>query len=300
MIEPSRNAATPRLAYALTAGSAFAFGGVPLLAVELSRNGIGTPSLMFWRYCIALSLLLPLALVLRQPLAAGWRNGGRALFAVAVTLGTFQTFCYFQAVERMPTSVAVLVFFLYPLFALLVQRIGFGRRAAGVTIAACVLIGVGVALMVVGIRRLQDIALVDWSFAVLAPACYGVYVVLIARQTGRLQAVSGATFIQVGLLTGYAIVVATLGLTAPATPVDWARTVAVATIGSALPMLAVAYSLPRLGPAGFGVVSSLELVTVVLLGVWLLGEDLLVGQWLGVACVLAGILIYRPPRSPER
>lgn len=300
MNEPSRSAASPHLAYALTAGSAFAFGGVPLLAVELSRNGVGTPSLMFWRYCIALSLLLPLALLLRQPMAAAWRNGGRALFVIAFTLGTFQTFCYFQAVERMPTSLAVLVFFLYPLFALVVQRIGFGRRAAWVTVAACLLIGAGVALMVLGIRRLQDISLVDWSFAVLAPACYGVYVVLIARQTGRLQAVSGATFIQIGLLAGYALVVATLGLTAPATTVDWARTVAVATIGSALPMLAVAYSLPRLGPAGFGVVSSLELVTVVLLGVWLLGEELLFGQWLGVACVLAGILIYRPPRSPER
>jgi drug/metabolite transporter (DMT)-like permease len=40
--------------------------------------------------------------------------------------------------------------------------------------------------------------------------------------------------------------------------------------------------------------SSLELVTVVLVGVAFLGETLSAGQWAGIALVLGGIALYRP------
>jgi inner membrane transporter RhtA len=74
----------------------------------------------------------------------------------------------------------------------------------------------------------------------------------------------------------------------------WMHLFAIASIGSAIPMFIMAYSLPRLGAAGFGVMSSFELVTVVFFGVLLLGEELSSTQWIGVACVLAGMMIYRP------
>jgi drug/metabolite transporter (DMT)-like permease len=43
--------------------------------------------------------------------------------------------------------------------------------------------------------------------------------------------------------------------------------------------------------------SSLELVTVVVVGVMFLDETLSPGQWAGIVLVLGGILIYRPARS---
>lgn len=297
MNEPSRTPANPTLAFILAPSGAVAIGGVPYLAVELSRNGIDSPSLMFWRYLFALGLLLPLALLLRQPLASAWRNGGKPLLFTAFTLGTFQTFCYFQAVERMPTSVVILLFYVYPLFTLGVQCWWLGRRPPVLTLVACLLIVAGAGAMALGTARLQSVRLVDWLFAGIVPISYGIYVIVLARYTKAMPALTGATFIQIGLLSGYIVIAATLGLKVPNATADWGRTIAVATIGSALPMLALAYSLPRLGPAGFGVMSSLELVTVVALGVWLLGEGLTPGQWLGVGSVLGGILIYRPPRE---
>ncbi|MBL8700792.1 MAG: DMT family transporter [Alphaproteobacteria bacterium] len=297
MSDPRPRPTSTTLAFVLAPSGAIAIGGVPYLAVELSRSGVDSPSLMFWRYLFALGMLLPLALALRQPLASAWRNGGRPLLLTAFTLGTFQTFCYFQAVERMPTSVAILLFYVYPLFTLAVQRWWQGRRAPVITLAACLLIVAGAALMAVGTLRLEGVRALDWFFAGIVPVSYGVYVIVLARYTRVMPALTGATFIQLGLFGGYILVAATLGLKVPAGAADWGRAFAVASIGSALPMLALAYSLPRLGPAGFGIMSSLELVTVVVLGVWLLGESLSTSQWLGVACVLAGILIYRPPRE---
>jgi drug/metabolite transporter (DMT)-like permease len=269
-------------------------GAVPYLAVELFREGVDTRSLLFWRYLFALALLLPLVFVLRQPLVAAWRAGGRSLFLVSLTLGSFQTFCYFQAVERIPTSVAILFFYTYPLFALVLQRLFLARRAPRQTVLACAMIVAGATAMGVGSLPLAFSSPLGMFLAAIVPVSYGFYILLLARAAGKLPALSGATFIQLGLFCSYSILALFLGVKPGSDPSSWLRIVAVATLGSALPMLIMAYALPRLGAAGFGIMSSLELVTVVVLGVLLLGESLSSGQWAGIGLVLAGIVIYRP------
>jgi drug/metabolite transporter (DMT)-like permease len=269
-------------------------GTVPYLAVELFREGVDTRSLLFWRYVFALSLLLPLVLALRQPLRTAWRAGGRSLFLNSLTLGSFQTFCYFQSVERIPTSVAILFFYTYPLFALVLQRLLHARRASRQTAVACVMIVAGAGAMAVGSLPLAFSSPLGMFLAAIVPLSYGFYILLLARAAGKVPALSGATFIQLGLFTSYSLMALFFGVEAGSDMGGWLRIVAVATLGSALPMLIMAYALPRLGAAGFGIMSSLELVTVVVLGVLLLGESLSPGQWAGIGLVLAGILIYRP------
>lgn len=274
-------------------------GAVPYLAVELFRQGIDTRSLLFWRYVFALSLLLPLVLALRQPLAAAWRDGGRALFFTSLTLGSFQTFCYFQSVERIPTSVAILFFYTYPLFALVLQRLVYKRHAPPQTVFACVMIVAGAVAMGIGSLPLAFSSPLGMFLAAIVPVSYGFYIIVLARAAGRVPALTGATYIQLGLFCSYSLMSIVFGVKTGTDAWSWLRIVAVATLGSALPMLIMAYALPRLGAAGFGIMSSLELVTVVVLGVLLLGEDLSAGQWAGIGLVLAGIVIYRPAKDPE-
>lgn len=269
-------------------------GAVPYLAVELVRAGVDTRSLLFWRYVFALMLLLPLVVALRQPLRAAWHQGGRQLFLTSLTLGAFQTFCYFQAVERIPTSVAILFFYTYPLFALVLQRLLQGRRAPRQTVAACLMIVAGAVAMGLGSLSLAFSSPLGMALAAIVPISYGFYIIVLAGNAGRLPALTGATFIQLGLFCSYALLSLIFGVKAGGDVGSWVRIIAVATLGSALPMLIMAYALPRLGAAGFGIMSSLELVTVVVLGVLLLGEVLTHAQWAGIVLVLAGILVYRP------
>lgn len=273
---------------------AILIGAVPYFAVGLQRSGIDTASMLFWRYCFALSLLLPVALLVRQPLRAAWREGGRSLFLTSLTLGAFQTFCYFRAVEFIPTSVAVLFFYAYPLMTLFLQRVLQGRRAPAQTLFACLLILAGAGAMAFGALRQAELPLEGLVLAAIVPASYGFYAIRMARLAGRVPSLSGAIFIQCGLLASYAAMTMVSGLKAGGDAATWFHLFAIASIGSAIPMFIMAYSLPRLGAAGFGVMSSFELVTVVVFGVLLLGEDLSPAQWIGVACVLGGILIYRP------
>lgn len=276
---------------------AIMFGIVPFFVVGLVQSGIDTASLLFWRYLFAIAVLVPLALAMRQPLAAAWRGNGRGLFMTSLTLGALQTFCYFTAVEYIPTSIAILFFYCYPLMTLLLQRVLHGVSAPRSTLFACLLILGGAGAMAAGALGQVGIPVLGLLLAAAVPISYGFYIIRLTRFAHGVPAVPGAIFIQAGLLVSFGIGVAVTGLDFGRGFGDWSYLLAIATIGSALPMLIMAYTLPRLGPAGFGIMSSLELVTVVVVGVLFLGETLSAGQWVGIGLVLAGIGLYRPVPS---
>jgi drug/metabolite transporter (DMT)-like permease len=169
-----------------------------------------------------------------------------------------------------------------------------GRQAPVQTLFACLLILAGAAAMAHGALRQADLPIAGLLLAAIVPVTYGFYAIRMATLAGRLPSLSGAIFIQCGLLASYAAMTLATGLSAGGDAWTWLHLFAIASIGSAIPMFIMAYSLPRLGAAGFGVMSSFELVTVVFLGVLLLGEELSPTQWVGVACVLGGMMIYRP------
>jgi drug/metabolite transporter (DMT)-like permease len=73
----------------------------------------------------------------------------------------------------------------------------------------------------------------------------------------------------------------------------WARLFAIATVGGALQISSFAYALPRLSASGYSIIVSLELVTVTILGVAVLGEDLTLVQSIGIALVVIGIIVER-------
>jgi multidrug transporter EmrE-like cation transporter len=69
----------------------------------------------------------------------------------------------------------------------------------------------------------------------------------------------------------------------------------------AVAAVAQSYSMPRLGPPTYAIIANCELVTVVLVGVIVLGEQLTPTSALGGGLILGGILLHgwgrRPPRD---
>jgi drug/metabolite transporter (DMT)-like permease len=59
------------------------------------------------------------------------------------------------------------------------------------------------------------------------------------------------------------------------------------------------YSVPRLGPSSYAIIANLELVTVVTIGVILLGEKMTRERAGGGALIVTGIVGYGLLRKPE-
>ena len=69
------------------------FGFVPTLAMQLFHSGISVISLLFWRYLIAIAIMVAIAINTRQ--RASWRDGSWfRILVFAAVIGTAQSYCF--------------------------------------------------------------------------------------------------------------------------------------------------------------------------------------------------------------
>jgi drug/metabolite transporter (DMT)-like permease len=293
-----RNDGTLKAVLAAATGSTLV-GGVPMLAVGLYRDGMDAQSLLFWRYWIALSVLWPLAVWTSPSLGEDWRRAGRFLFLNGITLGVLQTYTYFRAVETIPSSIVVTIFFTYPIMTLAIEAVILRRRPGIGSVAAVGLVFAG-ALMAgwpnLSFEASEPIGLLC---ATATPIGFAVYILVAWRCTRDVSPFAAAAAIYSGLGCGYAVVVAMTGL---ALPTGWhgvGALLLIGIVGGVVQISAFAYALPRLSASGYSIIVSLELITVVVLGVLVLGETLTPVQGAGVVLVAIGIVtdrLLRPKR----
>lgn len=273
-------------------------GTVPALAIGLYGEGLQPASLLFWRYWMALCVLIPLAMWAGPGLAADWRRSGPALVANSILLGAVQTFCYFRAIHTVPSSIVVTIFFSYPIFTLLIDRFVLGQPLVAAKVSAAAVLIAGVVLMSWPRLSAMDSDPVGLMYAVASAVVFSVYLSISQRFTKNAAPFAAATFIYGGLAIAFAGVVAINGLQMPQSPNGWLRMIAIATLGGALQISSFAYALPRLNASGYGVIISLELVTVAIIGVTFLAEPLSAMQAIGLSLVIVAIIVDRMRRRP--
>jgi len=272
-------------------------GTVPMFAVGLYAQGMDVTSLLFWRYGIALTLLWPLALMTSPDLGTDWRRGGKGLYINGMLLGVLQTFTYFRAVQSLPSSIVITIFFTYPMLTLLIDRLVFGKRVLAASVAAVGLIFTGALLAGWPQLRLSTGDPVALICAIATPISFSIYIAIAYRFTSQTSPFAGAASIYSGLFTGYVLIAAFLGLTFPVGLQGWLSALAIGIVGGVIQISSFAYALPRLSAGGYSIIVSMELVTVVLLGVTVLGETLSLLQAIGIALVAIGIVTDRLART---
>ena len=272
-------------------------GTVPYFAIGLYKSGMDVSSVLFWRYWIALSVLIPLAWWTSPNLRAEWLGAGRGLFLNGITLGVAQTYTYFRAVQTVPSSVVVTVFFVYPMITLALDRYVYALHIRWQSIAAVTLIFMGALLAgwpSLGLGNADPVGLI----CVLAtPIIFSLYVAIAYRYTRQASPFASASAIYLGLGSGYTIVALLFGASLVPASSAWPSLVAIGLVGGAIQIASFAYALPRLSAGRYSIIVSLELVTVVLIGVFLLGEKLTPVQFAGIGFVAVGIVADRLVRA---
>lgn len=273
-------------------------GTVPYFAIGLYQAGMDVASVLFWRYWIALAVLIPMAWWTSPSLRAEWQRAGRGLFLNGLTLGVLQTYTYFRAVQTVPSSVVITVFFVYPIITLALDRYIFSIAVRWQSMAAVGLIFIGALLAgwpSLGFGNADTVGLI----CVLAtPVVYAVYIAIAYRYTRQGNSpFAGASAIYLGLGTAYAIVLGIFGMRFPHGIGEWQSLFMIAIVGGVIQIASFAYALPRLSAGRYSIIVSLELVTVVLIGVLLLGEKLSAIQLVGIGLVAVGIVADRLVRA---
>jgi drug/metabolite transporter (DMT)-like permease len=272
-------------------------GTVPYFAIALYRSGMDVASLLVLRYWIALAVLIPIAWWTSAGLRAEWAIGGRALFLNGLTLGMAQTFTYFRAVQTLPSSVVVTVFFAYPIITLALDRYLFAIRVRPSSVAAVGLIFAGALLVGWPSLGFGDADLIGILCTLATPLIYAAYIAIAYRFTAQGSPFAKASYIYLGLGCAYALVVAIFGMRWPAGIDEWRNITVIALAGGVISAASFAYALPRLSAGRYSIIVSLELVTVVVIGVAVIGERLALVQFVGVGLVCVGIIADRLIRT---
>jgi len=266
-------------------------GVMPLCARWLYADGLSAPSMLFWRYVLALVALAVAGRIIR----IGWRQAWQGLWRIILlggTLGAAQTLCFWESLKYLDTSIAVLLFYAYPVVTLALDRLFFNLpiRPFAVLCIAIILGGVGLITLPDFTGGTIDPRGLLW--AVPSPLVYACYLAINARLLRRYQPVIGAFGLFFGMAVTFGLTAAFAGLDVPQDPSGWLLLLFIAVGPGAMTMTLFSYSVPRLGASSFAILANTELVTVVMIGVMVMGEVMSAARAVGGALIVAGILAH--------
>jgi drug/metabolite transporter (DMT)-like permease len=274
------------------------------LVARAFHDNIPPLSLAFWRWSLALLLLLPfVAVPLWRQRAQLCQGGWRLLAVAALGVASYNSLLYTAAQSTAAINLA-LVNTCLPLATFLGAGLLLGdwptRRAwLGMAVAALGL------LLVIARGRWSNLASLSFNVGdlvmLLAVVVWALYTLLL-RRWARHLALPPLVLLGALMLLGvpmilpfYLIEYATRGGFAP-TPGNLGAIAYTAVFASLIAYLAWNHGVRVLGAAKATLVNYLMPVFTALLGWLLLGEGLQLYHWFGAALIFAGLLLATVPR----
>lgn len=270
-----------------TLASAFLFGFTPVL-VRLTYDG-GSNSVMsaLLRSALAMPLLFAILKLRRIPLAISRRN-----LRDVVLLGTFGTAATVLLInislQYIPVGLTTVIHCTYPFFVVAFSALLFREKPARITILSLLMAMAGVALFadVQGRAQILGVGLAFLSALTFA------FVMIFQYRSGLihlpplllsfwLSVVVSVDLLVFSLLTGT--------FTLQLTPSAWLYALIVAIFVSVIAFSLLQWGLARIGSAPASILSMLEPIVSVMMGVLVLGESMTLLKAAGCALVLLAV-----------
>jgi|GEM_PF-1043643 len=267
-------------------------GFMPILALQLYAEGISAPSMLLWRYALALLPLAAAMAILRLDLVAACRAGAWRIALTGATLGAAQTLCFWESIKTLDTSIAVLLFYTYPALTVAIERLVFRRKVRLGAVACIAVILFGAALIAGPGLRAGTIDPRGLAWAVPSPVFYALYLSLTSTMLRHHPPLIGAGCLYLGMLATFGAATLFLGLDMPENSATWWLLLFIGFGPGALTITLFSYSVPKLGPSSYAIIANVELVTVVAVGVLLLGERVTASRAVGGVLIIGGILAH--------
>jgi drug/metabolite transporter (DMT)-like permease len=265
--------------------------GIPYLLIRIAVREVAPPALVFFRTAPAALLLLPFALR-RGRLGALVRRWPWIL-AFAVTELAVPWLLLFRAEQHVTSSVAGLLIASVPLIGIVIYRLaGSAEHLDRRRLAGLVLGFAGVAVLSgVELGGSSPLAMVE---LLVVAVCYATGPLIISRRLADLPGLD----VTVAALAVTAVVYAAPALThlpQSMSAETVAAVVALALVCTALAFLLFFALILEVGPARSTVITYVNPLVAVLLGVALLGEPFTAGMAVALPLIVGGAILATAP-----
>lgn len=279
-------------AIALILLSALGFGSMAIFAKAAYAAGVSPSMLLVLRFALAVGMLAPLV----------WMRGvklprGRALagFLLMGALYTAQSQSYFTALVYASSGLVGLLLYVYPVLVT-VLAVTFGsERLDRRTLVLLIVAIAGMAVMLGGDLQGQPLGI---ALGLLAAAIYAVYILLGSRVSQGVDPLAGTLVIMGAAALGNGGFALASGAAFPATPDAWFAIAAIA-LATTIAISCFLVGIKHVGPSQASIISTLEPVITLCLGVALLAETVSAGQLLGGAMVLIAVILLAMRPQPQ-
>ena len=253
---------------------------------------------------LTLRMLFSLPLYLAVTVYFEWKNGFKKIsfknwmwIAITGIFGYYlSSYFDFIGLQYVSAGLERLILFLYPTFAVFINRVYFKTKLSTPQIAALVLTYVGIGIAYIGEMKIDTASpkFLYGSFMIfLCAVTYSFYLV----GTGKMVVRVGAT-----RYTNYAMLSATAGIfihfliTKKISDIHFTPTLihyslALAVIATVLPSFMMSYGMKKIGSNNVAIVTSIGPVSTILQAHFILGEPIIPLQLFGTGLVIVGVIL---------
>lgn len=275
--------------------SALGFGSIAFFAKVAYASGTSPSALLALRFALAVLMLAPVVWFKRLPLPKGGALAGYVLMGL---LYTAQAQSYFNALLYASSGLVALLLYIYPvLVTLLAIFLGWekaDKRSLVLTTLACL----GLAVTLGGKLEGQPAGI---ALGILAAGIYAVYILLGNKLSANTHPLSASLVILATAACGNIALAVASGAALPGTNVGWIAVSAIALFSTGMAIAFFLIGVKVIGASQASILSTLEPVLTLTIGVLFLGEHVSGSQLFGGAMVLAAVtlLAQRPAAKLE-
>lgn len=281
-----------RSAVVLILLSALGFGAMALFAKLAYASGVSPAMLLALRFGLAVAMLAPVVLLRRLRLPRGKALLG---FAFMGLLYTAQSQAYFTALLHASSGLVGLLLYAYPVLVTLISvSLGWDRLDRRTFFLLALAIA-GMAITLGGDLQGTPLGI---ALGLAAAAIYAVYIVTGGRIMASVDPFAGTLVIMSAAAIGNGVLALGGESTLPVGATAWAAVAAIALFSTVMAIAFFLVGIKYVGASQASIISTLEPVITIALGVTVLGEAVSAGQLIGGAMVLtAVILLAARPRQ---
>lgn len=265
------------------------FGAIGYFAMGILQADISIPNMLFWRFFIAglFTTLISFSVFKKQI----YRDLFKSFLLCAVFYSS-STALYFLSSTYIGTGLAMVIFFTFPVFVIFLSWLFYKQKISPIYYIAIALILIGLGLL----SHNAEIALdaIGILFAIFSAVLYAIYLVASKKQAGQLHPLlltlmvcysCSFVFFNISIFHGSFVIPQTLEV--------WGHVMGLAVICTALPILFTLYGLKYISAAKTSILSALEPVIVVIIGVLFLEEAITFKQVLGIIIILSAAILVQ-------
>jgi drug/metabolite transporter (DMT)-like permease len=273
----------------LVAISGILYGFMGYFGTHILGETESVPTMLFWRFFIAGCWMSIFSF--RKDISVKQHGANNKTFLLLVLIAGALFYSggsafYFFSSQSIGTGLAMVIFFSYPIFITLRSLILCRNKISALTFSALMFIIIGMFLLHNPSQGQLNLLGICWG--IIAAICYALYIMGSKKvSTFNISPTLLTTFISFGCAMCFLVIaLSSNSFSFPHTTKNWGYLIMLGVVSTALPMQLMLKGLREISSLRASIISALEPIVTVIVGIMFLDEFISLTQFLGILVIL--------------